>query len=385
MEYILSYVKDIISVNDYNMLENTDPTILYDCSVNTKSSYCTFLMKLVILSNKYDLVDIIEDYSRSNIEDINKINDKGWTALNIASRNNNTRVARILLRYADNYDLINMLNYDDYNMIISTDTTIEYMCTPYIKASCFTKLMKYIILVKKYPEIKGYITSYIKLNPTEVNKINSSGWNALHLILYHDKNNIEIIKMLINGITIFAVCNNNTILNILLSQPINNNTLAIIDMLASYDIKSLVNNDPIYQAIFSYSSNEYKLKVVKMLLDIGFITKIEDIVNRCYEEGIELVDYYNIIQLLINNGLSIEKVNMLDKDKICLGMQYQDTIAHNEKAPTCVICLEHMAILLAQPCNHLILCSKCYQQSRTKECYICRKPITTICRVYFNN
>lgn len=77
---------NLLTLEEIAMLENNDLTIQYDCSPVTKCAGFTFLHKLVLLTKKYpELNNVIRSV---NPEEINKVNENGWSALFLEILNN---------------------------------------------------------------------------------------------------------------------------------------------------------------------------------------------------------------------------------------------------------------------------------------------------------
>ena len=74
-------------MNNNNLFEHYNYNTIYDCSPFTKCKYFNKLMYLII--NKTDF-HVISNYLINNLNEINQVNEYGWTALMIASRNSNT-------------------------------------------------------------------------------------------------------------------------------------------------------------------------------------------------------------------------------------------------------------------------------------------------------
>lgn len=62
-----------------------------------------------------------------------------------------------------------------------TNPLYRYACSTATKSKGFTKLMKWVLLTKEYPEILEEIEKLIKSNSEILNKQNAKGWTALML------------------------------------------------------------------------------------------------------------------------------------------------------------------------------------------------------------
>ena len=81
----------------------------FQCSPVTKSKGFTLLMKLVLMTNNTEAVKLIKKIITNNPEEINKQNEKGWSALMLASRfsnrDSNIETVKLLLEAKSNPNL----------------------------------------------------------------------------------------------------------------------------------------------------------------------------------------------------------------------------------------------------------------------------------------
>lgn len=52
----------------------------------------------------------------------------------------------------------------------------------------------------------------------------------------------------------------------------------------------------------------------------------------------------------------------------------------DEKA--CIVCMENERVMMARPCNHLILCLACAAKQKIGRCVLCRNDIEELERIY---
>jgi len=107
-----SLSKAIQYENNLDIYKGPDPNIEYFCSNDAKSKGFTLLMKWVLLTKKCPhLNEKIKNYIKSHPKEINKKNEKGWTALMLASLNSrnksNEETVKILIDAQCNLNLQN--------------------------------------------------------------------------------------------------------------------------------------------------------------------------------------------------------------------------------------------------------------------------------------
>ncbi|BCS83644.1 putative ankyrin repeat protein [Cotonvirus japonicus] len=82
------------------------------CKKNTKLMY-------YVTYNQYFDIDIIENYIKQNLHEINKINNYGWSALSIAVINdsiaNNIQIIKLLIKYGAN---VNIISENSWSMLM---------------------------------------------------------------------------------------------------------------------------------------------------------------------------------------------------------------------------------------------------------------------------
>ena len=71
----------------------------------------------------------------------------------------------------------------DETILDEPDQLKEYDCSPCTKSTGFTKLMKWVLMIKKYPELKEKIKELLNKDKDKsiLNKQNTKKWSALML------------------------------------------------------------------------------------------------------------------------------------------------------------------------------------------------------------
>src|SRR5436853_209388 len=77
---------------------------------------------------------------------------------------------------------------------------VEYDCSKYDKSKGFTKLMRYVMLINKYPKLFTDISMMIESEPELLDKQNEKGWTALMLACHNSRvfSSEKIVEVLIN-------------------------------------------------------------------------------------------------------------------------------------------------------------------------------------------
>lgn len=171
MELIKSY--NILSSKDIMYLENVNKNNFYSCSPLTQSSGFTLLMHLVSLKNKY-LDIVIKKYLKEYPQEIDKVNERGWTALMIAARNCNT------------YKSLNILN-----LLLKLGANIN------LQEKCGWTVLHYVVnnFGEGYDEICLKILKLLLEFGADVNLTELYGRTAL--MMFMDRSNIAPVKLLL--------------------------------------------------------------------------------------------------------------------------------------------------------------------------------------------
>jgi len=192
-------------------INEINPEKTYYCSEVSRSTGFTLLMKYMLLDKDIVLMNNIKKYILTlTIEEINKQNTEGWSALNIACRNSekycNYEIIKLLL---DNKADINMKNNDGWTALIvssrysSTDSNtktvkllLDYKADLNIKNNNgWTALL----VSSRYSSADSNIET-IKLlldYKADINIKNNDGWSAL--ILASFDSNIETVELLLDN------------------------------------------------------------------------------------------------------------------------------------------------------------------------------------------
>src|SRR5271166_1652009 len=120
-------------MEDNSIFDIPDPNKEYQCSIYSKSTGFTLLMKLVMQARKEGVMDYLKSYiSTLTKEELDKKNTYGWTALMLAARNSNkysnVDVLQMLLENGANPNLQNNNGFTALIMASShsnTDSNIE--------------------------------------------------------------------------------------------------------------------------------------------------------------------------------------------------------------------------------------------------------------------
>ena len=120
------------------LLVPPDPNVEYECALNTKSKGFTLLMKLVLLTKEYlFLEDHIIKYILDHKEELNKQNEKGWSALMLAcifsktkSTENTIKIlidAKVNVNLKDNVESTALMKACRNSNTYSTEKTVKML------------------------------------------------------------------------------------------------------------------------------------------------------------------------------------------------------------------------------------------------------------------
>jgi len=231
-----------------SILSQYDPTHEYPCSPLTKSTGFTKLMFLIIRVKKIDMIKL--HFENHELE-INKQNDKGWTALHIVCRNANDydlEVARWLLLNGAN---VNLCNNEGFSPLLM---------------SC-------------RHSNKGSNNETVKLLlecGANVDLCENNGWNPLLASCRNsniDSNN-ETVKLLLNYGANVDLCENNGWSPLLLSckysnTDSNNETVRLLlEHGANVNLCDKSGSTPLLSSC-EFSKTESNNETIKLLLEHG--------------------------------------------------------------------------------------------------------------------
>jgi hypothetical protein len=169
--------------------------------------------------------------------------------------------------------------------------------------------------------------------------------------------------------------------------------LLLLDAECDLSIKDIDGENVLMKAV----GNQLGTSIIETLCDFGIDLNAQD------DNGMTVM--MHVLELPImcfENGYAqsvikvLEEFNMDISLRDCEGLDFQDYIKKNNleryfnskninnMTPTCVICLENLAIYANVPCFHLIYCDKCVLRgSSYSECMICKNNVETLQRIYY--
>jgi uncharacterized membrane protein len=99
---------------------------------------------------------------------------------------------------------------------------------------------------------------------------------------------------------------------------------------------------------------------------------------------------FNICKKYKQRRIGIERsLPMYNTNQISLPMfnttpiSIPPPVLKEENKIVCSICMDSSITILLEPCNHICMCQLCYNTLITKECPICKTPISSTRRIYF--
>lgn len=370
-----------ICEDELRMLENNDLDAVYACARITACGGFTLLHKLVLLTKKYpELNDVIKEYIAFYPEEINKVNELGWSALHLAARNSNIKssneTVRILLQNGAIIDaqliaghaalmLASMYTNNDSNietvkLLLDNDVTIDMQ-----NNGGYTTLM----VASEYSSTTSSIET-VKLlldYGATINMQSNHGYTALMIASEHSNttSSIETVKLLLKHGADINMQNkqNFNALHIAANDSDKSNMFDVIDLLLASNVNvNLQTNKGNTALHFIASRFPNNFNIIKKFIDHGADINIK---------GDTFLKYFD---------------NKIKKQVLEYALlKTEDSVVESGKVPTCVICMTNIAIILVTPCNHLLLCSECYRKSceDMKNCPSCRHVIESRVRVFF--
>lgn len=375
--------KVVICEDDLRMLENNDLNAIYDCSRIRACAGFTLLHKLVLLTKKYPkLNDVIKEYIALYPEEINKVNERKWSALHLAARNSNTKssieTVEILLKNGSIIDaqantgdtvLILAVHTNDGSNIETVKLLLDYGATIDMKANeGFTALMAATYYSRTTSSIET--VKMLLDHGATIDMKTDEGFTALMIasVYSNTTSNIETVKLLLNHGADINIQNGQdfTVLHQVAFQSDKSDMFDMIDLLLSSNVNVNLQTASGLTALHVIAKrNPNNFDIVKKFIDYGADINIKD------NEGHIVLDYC---------GIKIKK-QVLEY----VLSKAEDSVIESGKVPSCVICMSNIAIIMVTPCNHLLLCSECYRTScqDMKNCPSCRRVIESRVRVFF--
>ena len=261
---------------DYNYEEE------YYCSLNEKLKHCTRLMYLII---KHHDAEVVEKYLLEHPEEINAKNQRGWTALMLASifanSHQNTQIVKILLKYGAD---VNIQDNDGYTALLMSVRN----------AGSYSNVETVCLLLENGANVNAQIITLCKDRRTAlmiaVKNVNSGS-------------NVETVRLLLeNGADVNAEGNEKTALTCALE---NNNSIEIIQLLLRYGANPNVKT---WKGILwlTHIIQKYpdRTDIIRLLLKYGAEIHLVDFdLSRIEQERTE------IIELLLIYGLNPDLAN----------------------------------------------------------------------------
>src|SRR5271166_5816256 len=223
-----------------------DPNKEYQCSIYSKSTGFTLLMKLVMQARKEGVMDYLKSYiSTLTKEELDKKNTYGWTALMLTARNSNIY---------SNVDVLQMLLENGANPNLRDN----YGDTALIWASSYSNTDSNIETVKILLE-----------NGANPNLQCNNGYTALMIASSYSNtdSNIETVKILLENGANPNLQNNNGFTALSLLPQVKDTKLIKEFVRYGADPKYLKNNNKeIYRKYKSYLQKK-EIKVLKEKLN----------------------------------------------------------------------------------------------------------------------
>ena len=190
-------------------------------------------------------------------------------------------------------------------LINEVDPTKQYSCSPIIKSTGFTVLMKWCLCYHKNPLIVNKISKYLKTHPEEINKQNTNGWTALMISARNGRflSSSSIVSLLIKAGADVNLQNNCGWSALMLAAQYSNTDSSedivslLIDAKTNVDLQNKEGVTALIMAIKCLQTNSTK-KTAHMLLDAGAN------VNLYYNNG------WTALTVLLEDNLSYDTIDL---------------------------------------------------------------------------
>jgi len=330
-----------------DIYQEPDPNIEYKCSDNTISKGFTLLMKWVMLTKEHpELHDKIKEYIRDRPKEINKQNEKGLTALMMASRYSNgdstENTVKMLIEAEANVDL---QNNDGWTALMlasrnskteSTENTVKMlieaksnvnlqekdgwtalmMTSRYSNGDSTENTVKMLIEAKANVDLQNndgwtaliMASRYSNGDSTEntvkmlieakanVDLQNNDGWTALMMACrYSNGDSTEnTVKMLIeadDNLTMNKIIENKIPSNI---AELCLNKIYVKNYLKQRFTRSIVKHIPLIVSEFKLKYGTLSQKIITYNLELKNTNDKKSIYNIIHDKDNKIIDYLDI-------------------------------------------------------------------------------------------
>ncbi len=300
-------------------LFNDNPETEYECSPSTKSNKFTHLHKCVMKTREYPILnEYIDTYLKQNLNEIDKKNEKSWSALMLASLNSKTNSSEETVR-------ILLENGADVNLKNNNGSGALVLASVYTKSNCSEETVR--ILLKHGADVNSkdntgktaliYASQYSKTNSSEetvrillehgadVNSKDNTGRTALMYASNNSKTNssVETVRILLEHGA---------------DPNVKLNGIKLIRGLYNFYLKNDVNAE-IFGLLITFGANFSDLPSDKNLKNIlkekGYLkSKSQNIINYLNQKDIKI--NISTCQICFDENVRVVEC---DKDhKICL-------------------------------------------------------------------
>jgi len=293
-----------------DIYQEPDPNIEYKCSDNTISKGFTLLMKWVMLTKEHpELHDKIKEYIRDHPKEINKQNEKGLTALMMASRNSKTEstenTVKMLIEAKANVDLQEkdgwtaLMMASRYSNGDSTENTVKML----IEAKANVDLQNndgWTALMMACGYSNGDSTeNTVKMlieAKANIDLHNNNGWTALMMACRNSttESTENTVKMLIeadDNLTMNKIIENKIPSNI--AEPCLNK-IYVKNYLKQRFTRSIVKHIPLIVSEFKLKYGTLSQKIITYNLELKNTNDKKSIYNIIHDKDNKIIDYLDI-------------------------------------------------------------------------------------------
>ena len=285
----------------------------YNCSSITKSKYFNKLMFLLINIDKIDM-KILINYILSNKNEINEKNEKGWTALHIASRNSRkinffTDIIKLLLENGADINRKNnngwtaLMHAARYSNIDSNNETVKLLLENgadiNIKNnSGLTALMH--AAQKSNISSNNETVKLLLENGADINIKNNDG-NTVLILAIHNSNN-DTVKILLENRADVEIKNNNneTFFSYIdKNNAVSNELLKIIYQIKHHELsmKKILKQLLLNFNMLLLNPNSIRIKIMNIKWEINKChdnESVKKLYTKLVDDNMDILDYLNI-------------------------------------------------------------------------------------------
>ena len=221
--------------------------------------------------------------------------------------------------------------FEEEGIYTNPDPYKEYYCYENYKTTGFTLLMKWVLLIRKYPKLRNGIKQLIKFNKMIINIRATNGYTALMIAVENARkySTRKTVQMLINGGADINIQDNYGETALMLASKYSSSTSTgrvlkiLLKMGADPNLQTFNFGRTALMYASMYSNSTSTEKTVQMLINNGADV---DLQAHCGETALMLASMFsndistvNTVQILIDGG---SNVNLQDEEEGYTALMY---------------------------------------------------------------